>query len=166
MNKILSVVLSAMFAFALIGCNRWPASNGTSGDSGNVGLTGVSWKLAGTVDAETGSLREFEPENCDGCYRLTFDTDTGVHGHSSVNSISGTYNADYATKSIRFSDLFTTRVGAPWSDESLFYDLLWKIETFSLQGNELKLYYNGNKNYLFFRSQPTRHDQISLNGQD
>jgi len=165
MRKISLAALSAMLAFALIGCNLWPTSNVTPGDSGNddLRLTGVSWKLVGTVDAETGSLREFEPENCDWCYRLTFDTDTSLSGRSSVNSIYGTYVVDYATGSFNITGLGGTAVGAIWSDERLWYDILYKIETFSLQENELRLYYDGNKNYLLFRSQPTRHDQISLN---
>ena len=38
-------------------------------------LKGTAWKLAGIVDIPTGELSKLEPEDCEACFTLFFDTD-------------------------------------------------------------------------------------------
>ncbi len=114
-------------------------------------LQGTKWRLEGLVDAKTGALKVFEPEDCDKCYRLTFDTDTTFATYSSANVLSGIYIVDYTENFIRFSDLIGTEL-AERGDGILYVNALHDIYLFSCKENELKLYYSENKNYLLFKS--------------
>ena len=117
-------------------------------------LVGTQWKLAGILDTQTGVLKELEPKDCDRCYTLTFDTDTSFSTYSSSNELGGGYIVDYVKYSYQIIYFGGTKVGE-WGDGPLYVDPFWKrdIQSFSYKENELKLFYNENKNYLLFKLQ-------------
>ena len=122
-------------------------------DNGITSLEGSSWKLVGIVNAQTGALMELEPKSCDRCYTLKFEADNTYSVSSSSNDLFGQYIADYSTygfkitlingtmvREIEDGDLYAT----PFRDKS--------IQSFSLQKDELKLYYedNGVEHYMLY----------------
>jgi len=135
-------------------------------------LQGTKWKLAGIVDVQTGELKELEPKDCEKCYTLTFDTcykiissDTneGLKSlgknyfvtRSAGNELCGHYIADYVSHSFQPIFLGGTKA-CEWGDGWLYADPFWKnaIQSFSLQENELRLYYNDYNDiekYLLFK---------------
>jgi len=132
-------------------------------------LQGTKWKLAGIVDVQTGDMKELEPKDCEKCYTLTFDTahpfvssatNEGIKSLgenyfvtlSVSNELGGNYIADYTSHSFQIIRFGGTKAGE-MADGDFYVDPFWnrEIKSFSLQGNELRLYYNGNKNYLLFK---------------
>jgi hypothetical protein len=116
-------------------------------------LIGTKWKLAGIGSLDKIALQELEPKDCDKCYTLTFDTDSTFSTFSSTNTLQGIYRANYGTQTIQISDFGGTKINE-FGDGVLYVNPFWEksIQSFSLQGNELRLYYNENKNYLLFKS--------------
>jgi hypothetical protein len=126
-------------------------------------LKGTEWKTIGIVDVKTDSLVELG-YNCERCYMLSFDIgDNPLHSiidgdelfytaFTSANTLHGTYDVNYLTYSISFTTYWQTIV-AEHGDGELWKSILLAVEKFSLQEDELRLYYNGNKNYLHFKSQ-------------
>ena len=45
-------------------------------------LEGTRWKLEGLVEVGKGIIKEFEPEDCEECYTLTFDSDSTADSRS------------------------------------------------------------------------------------
>jgi hypothetical protein len=113
-------------------------------------LLANTWKLAGFVDAETNILREAEPIG-DNCYTLTFDKWGKFSGRSSSNYFEGKYKINYNKNKISLSMSMETEVGE-FQDGNLYMDILPKVDFFSVQGNELKLYHNNKQNYLLYKS--------------
>ena len=142
---ITTLCLVLVTFFAVSGCDKSESETNT--------LQGTKWKLAGIVNAQTGNLKVLEPKNCDKCYILTFDTDNSFQTFSSTNDLQGIYMADYKTKTMQISDFGGTKIGEI-GDGNLYWnhDIWHTVQTFSLQGKELRLYYNENKNYLLFKS--------------
>ncbi|MDR0295788.1 MAG: hypothetical protein LBH91_06370 [Prevotellaceae bacterium] len=125
----------------------------TSCEKGNVQLLeGTRWKLIGIVDVQTGDLIELEPINCNEYYTLTFDTGSTFQTFSSVNELQGIYKADYTNQTIQIVNFGGTKMGE-LGDGNLYADPFGEmaIQSFSLQGSELKLYYNDKKNYLKYK---------------
>jgi len=142
MKNLIFIFLLAI-TIAVVGCD-------SNDDDQPTLLEGTKWKLAGIVDVETGNLKVLEPEDCDKCYTLTFDTKNTFTTNSASNGLSGNYKVDYEKKSIYFTNLMGTERGE-LGDGNLWWSFFYLIEYFSLQENELKLYYNENFNYLFFK---------------
>ncbi|MDR0559846.1 MAG: META domain-containing protein [Prevotellaceae bacterium] len=118
---------------------------------GNPVLKGTSWKLIGFMDVEPGKLRKAEPEDCQRCYTITFDTDTTFSGLASSNLMHGYYKIDYQTTYMQIVCGTTTEV-IPYFDEEIFVETMNLVLSFSLQNDELRLYYKDKKNYLLFKS--------------
>ena len=98
-------------------------------------------------------MQELEPKDCEKCYTLTFDTDKSFLTFSSTNELQGIYNADYTTHTIQIVDFGGSKINEI-GDGILYVNPFWEmaIQSFSLQGSELRLYYNEKKNYLLFKS--------------
>ena len=128
-------------------------------------LQGSKWILVGIVDIQADTLRELEPK--DGkfwwqyykdtyievsCYSLEFITDSTLCTFSSTNENHAKYKADYETNSFEVVCFGGTRLGEI-GDGDLYSDLFAErqIKSFSLQKNELRLYYNNENNYLLFK---------------
>jgi hypothetical protein len=116
----------------------------------DVSLKGTTWKLVGFADVETGTLRKAVPEDCKRCYTITFNTDSTCYGHGFSNPIDyGIYKVDYEMSKIKIIYVVVTKV-VPYFDENLFVETVNMVQYFSMQEDELKLYYNNKKNYLLF----------------
>jgi len=113
----------------------------------------TKWKLIGIVDVQTSDLTELEPKDCEKCYTLTFDTDSTFLTFSSTNELQGLYKVDYLSQTIQIADFGGTKINEI-GNGNLYVKPFWEmtIQSFSIQKNELKLFYNENKNYLLFKS--------------
>jgi len=129
----------------------WSCQNnmGSNGEDINF-LKGTKWKLAGIFDTEKGNLKVLEPKNCEKCFVLTFNTDSTLLTYDGANDFLGAYKIDFVTHNMHISYLLGTKI-APPGDGSLYIRSLEIIQSFSMKKNELKLFYNDNKNYLLFK---------------
>ena len=126
---------------------------------GDKSLIGV-WKLTAFVDVENNTIREpdYAPEVAnavniiiDSMYLLSFDCDSLLSGKSFSNWLDGKY-------SIVGNDGITMGVGGTkineFGDGELYRQVLNEVQQYAItETNELKLFYNNKKNYLFFRRQ-------------
>jgi hypothetical protein len=97
-------------------------------------LQGTKWKLIGIFDTQTGDLQELEPKDCEGCYTILFDTDSTFSGQMVVNILFGKYGIDYKTDDLLFSDVVATEMCCAWNaEESLYHQILWKIQSFIIK---------------------------------
>ena len=118
-------------------------------------LKGTKWKLIGIGSLDNITINEIEPENCDICYTLSFDTGNTITTFTLENTVFCNYTVNYAEKSICVFNLITSEVEVlEPGDRSLFLSILHKINSFSLQKNKLYLFYNENEkiNYLLYKS--------------
>jgi len=122
-------------------------------------LEGSKWKLVGIVDAETDDLKELEPKDCESCYTLAFDNSIpycneddlkSFSVRSSTNDLGGCFVIDYTAQRFHVYSFGGTKISEV-GDGSLFHNVFRNIQSFFLQENELRLYYNNKQNYLFFK---------------
>lgn len=121
-------------------------------------LAGTQWKLAGIVDAKTGEMKTLEPKDCKECYTLVFDSDNTFSGRITNNVISsGKCEIDYTTYALRIIDIAGTEA-IDLADGDLYRQILWKIQSYSLQENELKLYFEqeDKQYYLLYNKLETK----------
>jgi len=121
--------------------------------SQEINLEGTKWKLVGIGSLDKIALQELEPKDCEKCYTLTFDTDKSFLTFSSTNELQGIYNADYTAHTIQIVDFGGSKINEI-GDGILYVNPFGEmvIQSFSLQGSELRLYYSEKKNYLLFKS--------------
>jgi len=112
-------------------------------------LTNNEWKLVGFVDVEADNMKIAQPTD-EWCYTFLFKKNKRWGGISSSNSIGGKYKINYNTRYINISMELTT-LNNEYSDGYLYLESLEKVDFFSLQENELKLYYNDKQNYLLYK---------------
>jgi hypothetical protein len=112
-------------------------------------LKGTKWKLVGIVDAQTGELQVLEPNNCEECYTLTFETDSMCRGNSSSNLIVVKFDVNYKTSAFCISNIGGTEI-CEILDGDLYRNTLYEVQSFFYTENALILYFNENKNYLLF----------------
>ena len=110
-------------------------------------LANTKWKLVGIVDVETGKFTELEPKDHKNVYTLMFHPNDSISGLTTCRPVYGTYS--------RFSFIIRLNI-IPFrikegGDGDLYVKTFETLSTFSRQGNELKLYYNDNKNYLLYK---------------
>jgi len=112
-------------------------------------LTDNKWKLVGFVDVEANNMKVAEPTD-EWCYTLSFKKNKKWEGISSSNSMQGKYIINYNTHSINISTEFMTMVNESF-DGYLYLETLKKVDFFSLQENELKLYSNNKQHCLLYK---------------
>ena len=120
-------ILFLLVILLSFGCadNGELSKGGNTIDNVNIpSLNGTQWELAGIVDVETNTLTELEPEECEKCRTITFDTDTTV------------LNVD----SIKFRE---PKINALFAGRLYMKSLL-------LTDNKLKIFYNAEKSYLLY----------------
>ena len=130
-------------------------------------LLRTMWKLVGIVDVQTGDLKVLERADCEHCFTLSFDNTSpckafpGEHYSASVVTFNnyGTirFTIDYDNCSVQIFYFSSTSRNEWCNCGRLFtYAFLYMRHAdttpFYLQGNELRLYYNDNNNYLLFGS--------------
>ncbi|MDR1122340.1 MAG: META domain-containing protein [Dysgonamonadaceae bacterium] len=108
-------------------------------------LTETKWKLTGFVT--NGNIKTPESDS-DNRYWLLFNEDNTLEGRSSTNELSGSYEINAQTSSLRITSLGGTRA-VEYPDGSFFVDSLRAVRSFELQKDTLKLYYS-KTDYLLF----------------
>ena len=71
--KPIKLILYMFFMFLIVGLS---CQNQMDGDETSKSLNGTTWKLSGIVNIEKGELKQIDPEGCEDCYTIIFDTDT------------------------------------------------------------------------------------------
>jgi hypothetical protein len=109
-------------------------------------LTGTKWKLAGIADLRTGALEALEPKDCEGCYTLSFDTDTTAQGLSMANIV-------LLTKLNPVEIHCGTYVlECPDGDMCNRYcEALRSVKSYAFDKNGLKFFFDDNGHYLLFK---------------
>ena len=121
-------------------------------------LNGTQWTLTGIMETETNTLKVLEPDSKD-CYSIWLDMRwdpiymvnpaINFYCYSSANELYGNFDANYTTQEISFVIYEETKV-AETGDGDLWLQIFPTVESFFLEENELRLYYNNSKNYLLF----------------
>ena len=142
--KTIFKLTAILFVSAAIFC-----SCGDAGDEDQTPTLEGEWKLKGMVNVETGVLKVLEPKECDKCYRITFHKNNTFSFHTAVNLLTATFSVDYTASSITVLDIKGTEISELF-DGFLFRNTLNIVQFFSLETNELRLYYNSKKHYLVF----------------
>ena len=113
----------------------------------------TKWELVGIVDTKTNDMKILEPKSWGTYKRYTLDffKESVFETLSATNTLVGEYTVNAETQSIFLSIKGGTKVGEigdgkMWSD-----DILPTVNSFSLNENELRLYYNNQKNYLLLK---------------
>lgn len=109
-----------------------------------------TWKLEGFVDVKTETLKPAEPVG-EKCYVLTFRENYTLAGYTSTNEVYGTYSIDADKKLLKIINFGGTEINELF-DGPRYVDAIFKIESFSLSEDRLKLFYDGDY-YLQFKSQ-------------
>ena len=148
--EILCIGLLSLFCVIAIGCEKLPTQNGDDDikeTDSNFAVQGTKWKLAGVVDVQADTMKVLEPQDCSRCYSFTFDTDTTAAGWSTSNilvvQLLPVLRVFLATEALG-TDFYL-------EDAILFCNAIGTIISYDLNENELKFYYNENKNYLLFK---------------
>ena len=151
-NIVKVTMLKNLVFFLIIVVVCFSSCKNKDADENIESLEGTAWKLVGIVDSKTDKLKELEPKDCEKCYTLTFETYNTFQTFSSSNELQGIYKANYSTQTIQITDFRGTKKGEI-GDGYLYWnhDIWYTVQTLSLQENELRLYYNDNKNYLLFK---------------
>ena len=157
MNKI-KLILSTLFVLGLMACEK-PASDQMvykkpiSNQNESFSLQNSKWKLIGIVDVQADTQTKLEPQDCDECYTITFDTDSTFSGLSTANIVFGHYKID-------------DNIGVHWliariitdaldsEDGPLYNKILLELQSFTVTDTHprtLHLHYNDGKNYLKYK---------------
>jgi hypothetical protein len=115
-------------------------------DEEPIKLAGTHWMLEGIVDVETGELRELDIYYSD-CQNIYFETDTTAHGCIIANDIYLHLSPQQVFVVITVNEDDDSYTG----DVQLFYDVIKTLTSYTLTKDELKLYCNGEKNYLLYK---------------
>ena len=137
------------FSFAIIavltgchkdkGCREWEQTTIEP-----QALLNTKWKCTGFVNAKSCMIKKSE-------HHLNFYEDGTLSG-CGCNVLVGNYKIDFITGNINIHNFITSEVLCPpEANEKLYVETLNKVQFFSLQGNELRLYYNNKNNYLLFK---------------
>ena len=129
---------------------------------GAISIEGITWKLVGLVDAQSGNLTELEPKDCERCYTLIFYSDSTFLGRSASNLIGGLGEGrckiDYETSALHII-FYIVSEGGERGDGELYRKILrenfWdKIQPFTVTNTQpriLRLHYNDKSNYLEYK---------------
>ena len=118
-----------------------------------VNLQGVKWKLVGIGSLDKIALQELEPKECNECYTLIFDTDDTFSGRITTNIIVGSYEINYNTYDLHFTNIGGTEA-IDVGDGELYRQILREIQSFIVKDTyprTLHLYYDDGKNYLKYK---------------
>lgn len=115
-------------------------------DDEPIALANTTWYFLGIMNTETGEL-ELEPQSgCHHCYTLVFHTDVTALGYSRWGNI---ILLQLEPKLVMTSATMVDYDGI--DDAQLFYNGMEILTSYTVIEDELKLYYNGKKNYLLFK---------------
>jgi hypothetical protein len=115
-------------------------------------LENTSWKLEGFADTQTGEFTEAKPK-CNKCYTLTFDTDSTASGYSVMNSLGLRFNP--ALKMWVATESYDLQIGTV----AMFYEAMKSVESYTVENDSLRIFYNNNKNYLLYKAEDGEIDE-------
>jgi hypothetical protein len=151
LKKMKSKKLTLTMSFMLFSFFFMATSCGEPDTSENLqkfALQGTTWKLEGYINTKTGSMIEAEPKG-GGYYTFTFDTDTTARGHSISNKIQVLLKPTWSNQPIIAP---TTYIDDSMNGNAkLFYDAIRLIESYAVENNELKFFYDSKQQYLLFK---------------
>ena len=149
-NFLKFIAIMLIFAGSFSACNKISElKNDNQVVNEPISLKNTKWKLVGFVDVVADTMKIAEPES-EKCYILSFDNERTLSGVGCANTLSGNYDINYNTNNINILIWNTTEINHLF-DEKLYLETLNIIQSFYVQGKELKLYYNDNKNYLLYK---------------
>ena len=140
--KRTTLLLALLFSF--VACDNKEESNS------NTKLTNTMWKLASFVNIAEGTTKTPKPDG----YWIYFNEDKTLTGRSSTNKLFGKYEIDYNSSSIKIINLGGTEINEIF-DGYFYIESLMSVSCFFVSEKELRLYYNGNSNYLLFKPMNT-----------
>jgi len=109
-------------------------------------LLNTRWGCVGFVNVKSCIIKK--------CGNSIVFYEDGILSGNTCNVLDGNYKIDFITGNININIIATTKMLCPPEmNADIFLETLKKIQSFSLQGNVLKLYYDNNKNYLLFKKQ-------------
>jgi len=116
-------------------------------------LNGTTWKLEGIVDVKTDVLKLLEPEDCDECYTITFDTDTtftavSIWMESNINLL----QMNPITEKMLFCEKYE-KDGEDYCDSDTFIRAIHEIQSYSVSNGKLRLVCSYGNEYLSFVQQ-------------
>jgi heat shock protein HslJ len=107
-------------------------------------LLNTTWECVGYVNVKSSMIRK-----CGNS--IVFGEDEKLGG-STCNALDGNYKIVFFTGAINISIYaWTKMLCSAEFKEKQYLETLNKVQFFSLQENELRLYYNNKKNYLLFK---------------
>jgi heat shock protein HslJ len=151
MKKIFFICVVLFAIIAITGCSKdWDKyGNCKEWKQTNIKpqvLLNTAWECEGFVDLKSCKIKKRK-------YNLNFHEDGELTGKT-CNDLTGNYTIDFITGDINiFIYTATEMLCPPKIDEELYLETLNKVRFFSLQEDELRLYYNNNQNYLLFKKQ-------------
>jgi hypothetical protein len=170
------ILTAVVLTYIIIGCSGDISSvdadgSGAIQESPDTGTTcypdeiqfieGTSWKLSYIVDEVLGVVTHAPTSHANTIlnpYTLEFGVDSTFRTFSSVNTFFGKYIVLSRRACGEYSIYMVQYIGTKvYAEEDFVGDNLWReafptIKRFVLQGDELKLFYNDNKNSLVFKS--------------
>jgi hypothetical protein len=110
-------------------------------------LQGTKWKLVGYSVIGEKLLRALEPQDCEECYTLAFETNNMGYAISVANTIA----IDLSEKPFfgGRTKIYDDNIG----DAALFYEITSLIESYSVSEDKLYFYWNEGKNYVLYKLQ-------------
>lgn len=145
--KVLPLLAVALVGVAIAtSCKKESTTQNNTIDKS---IVNVKWQLSKFIDCENNT--ETMPEyNSDTIYWLRFDLNGNFVGHTFSNSIYGKYLMDISNKNFKFSELFGTELNELY-DGQKYSEALNIVCKYGLNGNQLYLYYNSEKEVLVFK---------------
>jgi hypothetical protein len=114
-------------------------------------LAHTQWKLAGTVDVETGEIKTLDhPADCEDCYTLDFDTDSTASAHSIIGDMTLDLSRLHPYKITQ-----ELLISEEYSGSHTFFVAIYHAGSYTASADEFKLYYyykdDPKLNYLLFK---------------
>jgi hypothetical protein len=116
-------------------------------------LANTNWKLTGFANIETGEIHTPEPTGED-VFLISFNGEYGFSGFSSTNQLEGIYFLIDEETSSMYVDKIKMTSFDEFLDGGKYLRALRMVRLFSLQKNELQLFYGREgkeKDYLIFK---------------
>jgi len=152
--KVLAVLILSCF---FVSCSK---NNETPPEEEIIDLVSTLWELEGIVNEETGELKILEPKKLSGgrhSYGINFFSDSVIFGVAAYYMFVAEYEIDYTRN---FINIFLKPMpGSGDSDEKLFVEMLKNVFEFSVQEDNLLLYFEDQKYLLFNPTEPCIHTE-------
>jgi putative lipoprotein len=146
MKKLFLLVCAAAAMASCCDCYRATERSQTP-------VTGEPWRLV-QMDGRPFAYAEDAPADI---FTLTFGEEGRMTGKGSCNRLSGTFTNDNSNGTLSLGGLVATRMMCPdQANEDRFLKLLGSIDAYTIDGNMLMLFTNGEQVLMLERAVPTK----------